>query len=396
MVVDSAGCAMLPTITSSTTHGSSSTREITSPMAMRHSSSAGTSLRAPHDLQNGVLTPSTMTTPRRGVTGGPATRGGLSFLDLVPGDAVLLKLLVEIAPGRVDRPRGARDVPAVLLELPQDEDPLRLVLVILQRAERRGIGDLERLRGAAPARGRARRRGLGSRNGGRGVPVAPGGRQQRLARQGLDVVRLDRISLDHDQESLDGVAQLAHVASPGAGGQALDRPGGEPLRAVAAVSREGLDEVFDERWNILATLAQGRAHDRHDVEPEEQVLAESAGSDALAEVLVGRGDDARVDTDRLRHADRLDFAVLQHAQDLGLRARAHVSDLVQEDCAAVGLHELADLTRGGAGECPFFVPEQLRLDQILGDGGAVDFDERLLGARALAVDLPGDELLAGA
>src|SRR2546428_9204495 len=120
MVVDSAGCAMLPTITSSTTHGSSSTREITSPMAMRHSSSAGTSLRAPHDLQKGVLAPSTMTTPRRGVKAVPAKCGRRSFLHLVPGDPVLLELLVQVAPGRVDRPGGARDVPAVLPELPQD------------------------------------------------------------------------------------------------------------------------------------------------------------------------------------------------------------------------------------------------------------------------------------
>src|SRR3989442_4564465 len=365
-------------------------------MAMRHSSSAGTSLRAPQDLQNGVLTPSTMTTPRRGVTGSPAARGGPSFLDLVPGDAVLLELLVEVAPWGVDGPGGARDVPAVLLELPEDADPLRLVLVMLERAERRGVGDVERPRGASAARCRARRRACRSRNGGDCLPLAPGRRQQRLRRQRLDVVRLDRISLDHDQEPLDGVAQLAHVATPRMAGQALERPGREPLRAVAAVARESLDEVLDERRDVLATLAQGRAEDRHDVEPEEQVLAEGAGADTLAEILVGRGDDAGVHTDRLRHTDRLDLAVLQHAQDLRLRARAHVADLVQEDRAAIGLNELADLASRGAGECPFFVPEQLRLDQLLGDGGAVDLDERLLGARALAVDLPGHELLAGA
>src|SRR3989442_178295 len=299
MVVDSAGCAMLPTITSSTTRGSRSTRAIASPMEMRHSSSAGTSFRAPQDLQNGVLTPSTMTTPRRGVTGRPAARGGLSFLDLVPGDAVLLELLVEVAPGGVDRPGGARDVPAVLLELPQDEDSLRLVLVILQRAERRGIGDLERLRGAASARGRARRRALGRRNGG-GVPLAPGRRQHRLARHGRRVARLEPISLDHDQEALDGVAQLAHVAPPGAGGKALNHPGREPLGAVAAVAREGLDEVLDERRDVLAALAQRRAGDRAGVEPEEQGLPEGGGAPAPPASLVGRRNDPGVHTDRLR------------------------------------------------------------------------------------------------
>src|SRR6185295_406223 len=39
----------------------------------------------------------------------------------------------------------------------------------------------------------------------------------------------------------------------------------------------------------------------------------------------------------------IDLAVFQHAQDLGLRPRAHVADLVQEDRAAVSLRELAHL-----------------------------------------------------
>src|SRR5207245_7879733 len=39
------------------------------------------------------------------------------------------------------------------------------------------------------------------------------------------------------------------------------------------------------------------------------------------------------------------------------------------------------------------VAEELRLDQVLRDGGAVHLDERLLRPRALPVDLPGDELL---
>src|SRR5262245_2502472 len=161
MVVDSAGCAMLPMITSSTARGSSSTRAIASESAMRQSSSAGTSFSAPHDLQKGVLTPSTMTTSRRGLIEAPWSRER-SFLDLVPGDAVLLELLVQIAPGRVDRPGGAGNVPAVLLELPQDEDPLRLVLVLLQRAEGRRIRNVESAGGAAGGRlrpGRRRARG---------------------------------------------------------------------------------------------------------------------------------------------------------------------------------------------------------------------------------------------
>ena len=45
---------------------------------------------------------------------------------------------------------------------------------------------------------------------------------------------------------------------------------------------------------------------------------------------------------------------------------------------------------------PFLVAEELRFDELLGDGGAVDLDERLAGPQAVGVDGPGDELLARA
>src|SRR5262245_31848845 len=239
---------MLPMITSSTARGSSSTRAIASERVMRQSSSAGTSLSAPHDLQKGVLTPSTTTTSRRGLTEGPPSRER-SFLDLIPGDAVLLELLVQIAPGRVDRASGPGNVPAVLLELPQDEDPLRLVLVLLQRAEGRRIGNVKSAGGAAGGRlrpGRRRARGRDRSAGrleggvlrprsGRGGPALHARlRPERLARQGIDVARLDRVPLDHDQEPLHRVAQLAHIAAPRACGQALDGTRSELLRPVTA------------------------------------------------------------------------------------------------------------------------------------------------------------------
>ena len=49
-----------------------------------------------------------------------------------------------------------------------------------------------------------------------------------------------------------------------------------------------------------------------------------------------------------------------------------------------------------AGERPLLVPEQLALEQRLGNGGAVDRDKRKGRARAQLVDRLGDELLAGA
>jgi len=46
------------------------------------------------------------------------------------------------------------------------------------------------------------------------------------------------------------------------------------------------------------------------------------------------------------------------------------------------------------GHAALDVAEDLALDQLVGNGGAVDLDEALLPAPALVVDQPGDELLA--
>ena len=95
-------------------------------------------------------------------------------------------------------------------------------------------------------------------------------------------------------------------------------------------------------------------------------------------------------------SEPLDLALLEHAQHLGLGLRAHVADFVEEDRAAVGLLELADLLLGGAGERAFLVTEQLRLDQLLRNRRAVHLHEALAAAQAVAVNRPRDQLLADA
>ena len=50
----------------------------------------------------------------------------------------------------------------------------------------------------------------------------------------------------------------------------------------------------------------------------------------------------------------------------------------------------------GVGEGPRLVTEQLGLEYILGQGRAVDFDQRAVGARAAVMQDSGGEPLAGA
>ena len=74
----------------------------------------------------------------------------------------------------------------------------------------------------------------------------------------------------------------------------------------------------------------------------------------------------------------------------------HVADFVQEEGAAVGLLELAQAPRNGAGERALFVAEKLGFDQLAGHGGAIQGDEGPVAARAALVQGAGDQLLPGA
>jgi len=59
--------------------------------------------------------------------------------------------------------------------------------------------------------------------------------------------------------------------------------------------------------------------------------------------------------------------LLQQAQELGLRQGRHVANFVEKERATRTLFELADAFAIGPCECAFLVPEQLALEQIVGD-----------------------------
>ena len=206
---------------------------------------------------------------------------------------------------------------------------------------------------------------------------------------------VDRVTGRHDEQPFDSVPQLADVALPAGLLHELERRRGEPLRPPIALAAEDVHEMPDERRDVLAAIAQRRHADRDHAQTEIEVLAEGAALNLGLEVLVRGGDHPHVDLDRARRAEALDLPLLQDAQDLGLRLGTHVPDFVEEDGPAIGLLELADLLLGGASERPLLVTEELRLDQLLRDRGAVHLDEAVAAPQAVAVDGARDELLAG-
>ena len=154
--------------------------------------------------------------------------------------------------------------------------------------------------------------------------------------------------------------------------------------------------MADKIGHVLRAFAQRRQAQRHDVEAEEQVFAKQALLDRDAQVLVGGGDDADIALDRRAAADGRVLALLQYAQQAGLRLHRHVADFVEEQRAALGLLEAAGRALVGAGEGALLVTEEFAFDEVARDRGHVDGDERSFLALAVIVQGARDQFLAGA
>ena len=163
--------------------------------------------------------------------------------------------------------------------------------------------------------------------------------------------------------------------------------------ALASLAQEMLDHQRD----VVAALAQRRQRDLRDVQAEEQIAAELP---LLDQARRDRGCVAvrmRTSTLRVRSLPtRRSSPSCSTRSSLPCIAGRHLADLVEEQRAAVGDLEQAARVALGAGERAAHVAEQRRLQQRLGDGGAVLADERAVAARAVRMDGARDQLLAGA
>src|SRR5258708_29401033 len=210
------------------------------------------------------------------------------------------------------------------------------------------------------------------------------------------VVRLDaRLRANNDQ-SLDEVAKLADVSRPRVPQQNLHGGIGELARSLAVRGAELVQEIPGQDGNVLFAVTQRRHEEGNYVQPVKEILAEGTARDFLFEIL-GRGwQDANIDTQRLAGADRLEALLFQHAQNLRLRAQTHVADFVEEERAAVGFLEFADLIFGGAREAALHVPKKFGFDQLLWDGRTVHLDKQAFAAQAGGVQGARHEFLARA
>ncbi len=101
--------------------------------------------------------------------------------------------------------------------------------------------------------------------------------------------------------------------------------------------------MLDEQRQILGALAQRRKMQRDHVQPIVEVRSKGSLAHRLFQVAIGGGDDADVDVDALLAADAHELALLDDAQELGLKRRRQLAHLVEKDRALIRQLELSEL-----------------------------------------------------
>src|SRR5437899_3467932 len=210
---------------------------------------------------------------------------------------------------------------------------LALDPVILELAPQRGAADAERLGGAGVVAAEPLQRledvdALGVRE--TDLPGERSGGTELGSRGhvGGQVLRTDGVASSQDGRALDRVLQLAHVTRPGVAEKAFEGLGRQAELATELAARPR-EEMLGQGGNVLAAVAKGREDHLDDIEAIEEVLAEAPLGEQRRQVTVGRRDHAHVDGRGLRRAEPPDLAALERAEELDLKNRRHLRDLVE-------------------------------------------------------------------
>src|SRR6267142_1205165 len=207
-----------------------------------------------------------------------------------------------------------------------------------------------------------------------------------------ELARPDLGTLGQKHRPLDDVHQLAHVSRPGI---ACDLALGlsRQTHVLSEFPPHALDKERGEQRGIAVPFPERGNLDRHDVEAVVEVLAETSLAHLVDERAVGRGEDPHVDLDVARAAHAAHDFRIEEFEELRLKRQGELSHLVEKDRAVLGRLEEAHAELRRVRESALLLAEELALQKLARDRGAVDLHEGPPPSRALPVDGPREKLL---
>src|SRR5438105_1289972 len=154
--------------------------------------------------------------------------------------------------------------------------------------------------------------------------------------------------------------------------------------------------MLRQQLSVIPTLPQRRKIDPHFVNAVEQVFAKPALDDQLCKIAICGGYQSDVNVYGRAATDPFELPLLDKPQELCLKRARHIADFVQKERTAMGEFELAGRLFDRTRERTFFMPEQLALEQIFWDRGAINGNEWRGSPRRTVVQSAGNNFLSGA
>ena len=134
--------------------------------------------------------------------------------------------------------------------------------------------------------------------------------------------------------------------------------------------------MLGQKLGVAVAFAQRRHGDRKDREPIHEILAQLSVAHRVPRIAIGRGDHAYLRSQLVLAADARVAARFQHAKQPNLHIGRHFADFIEEERSAGGALEAAAVHPNSARERALFIAEELRLDEVAGNGAAVHGQER--------------------
>ena len=153
-------------------------------------------------------------------------------------------------------------------------------------------------------------------------------------------------------------------------------------------------EHLCQRYYLVDSFTQGREVEMHRVDPVEKVFTELSFTYHLFKILVSRTNKSYVYRDCLCVSDPCYAAVLEGSEQLCLKMKRNVSDLIQEERTSVSLFEFTDMVCMSICECSLYMAEELALEERFGQCSGVDTDHRSESTLGHAVDFAGQDILS--
>src|SRR5690348_17543943 len=122
-----------------------------------------------------------------------------------------------------------------------------------------------------------------------------------------------------------------------------------------------IHKMMHQHGNVFLAIAKRRQFNGEDVEAVEKIFAEFAVVHILAQITVGCGDDAHVDTQSPDATQPLKLTILQHAQKLWLQFQRHLTDLVEKEGSFVREFNASNLLAHRPSKGALFMPEEFTL-----------------------------------